>query len=585
MKEKQHAQIIEISEEVKWMSHMIGSVDWNHVAQQKSDPILKRIHLEENRTIFTSKYFTVSYETNGTPIWTKNVGGKNLTLIFHGRLYNKQQLKNELLANGYTFETNSDMEIVFYSYVEWGNKSLEKLNGAYAFALWNEDDEQLLLARDRLGMKRLFYKMEANRLYFSTNFQDLIASCHHRPRLQEESIAHLLAFRSVRSFYNGINEVAPAHALLYDRRGITSYCYWNLVSDHHLDGIYETADKLRHLLVEIVETELAEEKVVSTICSPNVASFILIALASNVRTDEGTNKLRTYSFHEADEKFTNSLQLYRTEQINVTFSVEELNKIMTERSIVDDSFIPLEWYEHLRIQQILQNEPTTILAEAGVDEAFATTNAFIEEERELSIVRQFLDKASYLHDKWRKNKKLIDYVEEKYDETVNRTPLLIGESKREVRRRQFSYVQLQWKLLPLLQQLEKSYEIANKKVYFPFADYRFIEYVWNVPTEMKQLDGYNNGILRKGFEGIVPAQILYRKNENDRIKNHSLFELAVVEKMKALLAQKDSPLFDLFDKKKVEQLIKIAKHEEQAVRATKTMFDMIQFEVLLKQLF
>jgi len=160
-----------------------------------------------------------------------------------------------------------------------------------------------------------------------------------------------------------------------------------------------------------------------------------------------------------------------------------------------------------------------------------------------------------LKDEWSKKLNLTAYVQDRYDETVRETPILEGESPLEAKRRQLFYLNRQWFMAQLLDRKDRMSMGASLEVRVPFADHRLVEYVWNIPWEIKMYGNREKGILRKSLEGLLPDDILYRKKSPYPKTHNPVYTNLVVQKLKESLSDKGSALYEFFDKEQLNSLV------------------------------
>lgn len=574
------------------MCGITGWIDWKRDMRQEVEEVRKMARTLSRRgpddmNVWTSTRAGLGHTRlvvvdpeNGIQPMTRRVGERSYSLIYNGELYNTEDLRHELLALGHTFKGHSDTEVLLASYIQWGHSCLEKLNGIFAFAVWSEHDKSLFLARDRFGVKPLFYKIENDRLLFGSELKAILAHRDVRPVVDDAGLADVLALGPSRTpgcgIFSGINELRPAHVMFYDRNGATISRYWNLKSKEHTDNVEETAEKVRWLLKDTVERQLVADVPVCTFLSGGVDSSALTALASEVFQREGRGTLKTYSIDYADnDKYfkANKFQpnsdgpwiekmskAFRTEHKNHTITMENLAHYLKDAVKVRD--LPgmadidssLLWF----CEQIKEDVTVGLSGECA-DEIFGGYPWFHDPEimnkNGFPWMRSTEERELLLNDKWRSKLKLASHIRDRYKETINETPRFDGDNKEEARRREISYLNIIWFMTTLLDRKDRASMGASLEVRVPFADHRLVQYVWNIPWEMKQLEGREKGILRKALEGILPDEVLYRKKSPYPKTHNPLYTKLVKQEMESILAEADSPLFDIIDRKRMKEIV------------------------------
>ena len=173
----------------------------------------------------------------------------NYAICYNGELYNTEDIRKELLRRGYTFKGHSDTEVLLASYMEWKEECVDHLNGIYAFAVWDEQKEQVFIARDRLGVKPLFYKYDSGRLLFGSELKAILAHPDVKAEVTLEGLSEIFGLGPSRTpghgIYAGIKELRPGHAMTFSKNGLCIWRYWNVESKKHEDSFEETVEKTR----------------------------------------------------------------------------------------------------------------------------------------------------------------------------------------------------------------------------------------------------------------------------------------------------------------------------------------------------
>jgi len=172
--------------------------------------------------------------SGGVQPMVEHKGDNTYVIIYNGELYNTEELRNELKSKGYLFRTTSDTEVLLKSFVEWGPGCSEKINGIYAFAVWDEKERSLFLCRDRFGVKPLFYAVRKDTFIFASELKSILAHPMVEPEVDNEGLAEVFALGPARTpghgVFKNVYELKPAHYLTYNSAGIQTERYWALES-------------------------------------------------------------------------------------------------------------------------------------------------------------------------------------------------------------------------------------------------------------------------------------------------------------------------------------------------------------------
>ncbi|MGE5380165.1 MAG: asparagine synthase (glutamine-hydrolyzing), partial [Methylocystaceae bacterium] len=211
--------------------------------------------------------------------------GSNFVLIYNGELYNTADLRKQLTDRGYHFLTrNSDTEALLYSYLEWGTDCTRYLNGIFAFAIWDEGNQRLFMARDRLGVKPLFYHHQSGEMQFGSEIKALLAHPHISRQIGREGLADIMVLGPARSPgrtpFKDISELKPGCQLVFDHQGIKISRYWHLTSHSHEDNPAQTVNRVRELLIDAVRRQLVSDVPLCTLLSGGLDSSAITAIAA-----------------------------------------------------------------------------------------------------------------------------------------------------------------------------------------------------------------------------------------------------------------------------------------------------------------
>ncbi|MCU5094946.1 asparagine synthase (glutamine-hydrolyzing) [Bacillus wiedmannii] len=501
----------------------------------------------------------------------------NYAICYNGELYNTEDIRKELLRRGYTFKGHSDTEVLLASYIEWKEECVDHLNGIYAFAVWDEQKEQVFIARDRLGVKPLFYKYDSGRLLFGSELKAILAHPDVKAEVTLEGLSEIFGLGPSRTpghgIYAGIKELRPGHAMTFSKNGLCIWRYWNVESKKHEDSFEETVEKTRFLLQDAITRQLVSDVPLCTFLSGGVDSSAITAIAAKEYARSGKGQLHTYSVdYEDNEKYfkANAFQpnsdapfihlmteTFQTIHHRCVISNEQLAQYLTEAVLVRD--LPgmadidssLLWF----CREIKQDFVVGLSGECA-DEIFGGYPWFYREDDLQSSafpwMRSTEAREQLLKKEWRNKLNLQQYVQQRYEESIQEVPVLEGESPIEAKRRQLFYLNMVWFMTTLLDRKDRMSMGASLEVRVPFADHRLVEYAWNIPWEMKMYKNREKGLLRKALEGLLPNDILYRKKSPYPKTHNPHYTKAVTVWLQDLLTDKGSILHELFDK---EQLI------------------------------
>lgn len=505
--------------------------------------------------------------------------GRRYVITYNGELYNTDDLRNILAGRGYFFSSHSDTEVLLTSYMEWGSECTHYLNGIYAFGIWSEKDQSLFLARDRFGVKPLFYSIKEDSLIFGSELKTLLAHPLVRPVIHTEGLAEIFCLSPARTpghgVYEDVFELKPACSILYDRDGIHNDCYWSLVSELHSDSAEETIEKVSYWVKDAVKRQLVADVPLCTFLSGGLDSSILSAVAA-LQFEENGSVLNTYSIDYMDNEkhFKPSLfqpdpdapwvkrmaEAFKTRHHNIILDTPDLTRALYDATLARDlpGMADVDSSLFLFCREI-KKEATVGLSGECADEVFGGYPWFHNMEffnadtfpwsRSLDVRLQVMS------GDLKEAVKPYEYVDRRYRETLAMVPRLNGESPLEARRREIFYLNLTWFMGTLLERKDRMSMANGLEVRVPFCDHRLVQYVWNIPWELKMFDGREKGMLRKAMEGVLPEDVLWRKKSPYPKTHNPSYMKAVKEWLNEILSDPSSPLLPLIDVRSVKALL------------------------------
>ncbi|MDA7026051.1 asparagine synthase (glutamine-hydrolyzing) [Bacillus sp. CLL-7-23] len=532
----------------------------------------------KNHVLFGHKRLAVVDLEGGRQPMTRTHQEMDYTICYNGELYNTEDLRKELQERGHRFRGHSDTEVLLHSYIEWKEECVHRLNGIFAFAIWDEQRDHLFAARDRIGVKPFFYSEQGTSFLFGSEIKAILAHPSMKAKLDRNGLAEIFGLGPSRTpgsgVFKGIKEIRPGHAMIFSKNGLTVWRYWNVESKEHTDHFSETVFQVRSLFENAVIRQLVSDVPVCTFLSGGVDSSAITATAAKHFEKEGKAPLHTFSIdYEDNDRFFSASSFqpnadgpwinkmtdaFKTNHHHCIISQEDLASYLEEAVIVRD--LPgmadidssLLWF----CKEIKKDFVVSLSGECA-DEIFGGYPWFhaTEQVEGFPWMRSMDERIGLLQDTWQKKLNLKEYVNAKYEETVNETPLLDGETGTEKRRRQLFYLNMLWFMTTLLDRKDRMSMGASLEVRVPFADHRLVEYVWNIPWDMKMHGNREKGIFRKALEGILPNDVLYRKKSPYPKTHHPDYTKAVKQWLERLLQQKDSALHIFLDQKKLHQLM------------------------------
>ena len=510
---------------------------------------------------------------------TRRLGDRRATIVFNGEIYNMPELKRNLLAEGILFDTTCDTEVILLGYLCHGIDFVKELNGIFSFCIWDELQEKLFLVRDRMGVKPLFYTFLDNTLVFSSELKGLLSFPGVQPVVNAEGLCEVLGLGPAKTYGKGVfenvMELLPGHYLEFQGISCKTTCYWRLESHPHEDSWEQTVEKTRYLVTDAIRLQMLSDVDICTFLSGGVDSSLVTAVCSGELQNKG-KQLNTYSFDfkDNDRNFqANAFQPSQdrpwvdrmvahcnTKHQYLECCNDDLYDYLFEA--VDARDLPcmadVEASMLYFCERVSKQHKVTLTGECA-DEIFGGYPWFHKKECfEADCFPWSMDfgpRTMLLKDEIYQLLPLEEYAREAYHKTIRETPVLPGESPEEKRRREISYLNLKWFMQTLLDRMDRTSMHVGLEARVPFADHRIVEYVWNVPWEMKCKDGVAKGLLRAASEDYLPREVLYRKKSPYPKTYDPAYETLLRTRLLEVLSDGHSPLNDLIDLQKTKAFL------------------------------
>jgi len=314
---------------------------------------------------------------------------KSLWIIYNGEVFNYPELREKLVKLGHKFYTSSDTEVILHLFEEKGVECLNELNGQFAIAIWNSNNKTLFLARDRVGIRPLFYTIQNERLYFASEIKSIFANNEITRSLDPQSLDQVFTFWTTlpeKTIFNDINELPPAHYMVLSEKGISTNCYWQLPFSKNSQ---QSNRKVEDLVHEVSETFMDAVKIRLRADVP-VGSYLSGGLDSSGITEtvknNFNNELRSFGIRFENEDYDEGS--YQNEMVDylkvnhseITASNSDIGSNLedvlwhTEKPLLRTGPIPLYLLSNL----VNQNGYKVVLTGEGADEIFGGYNIFKE---------------------------------------------------------------------------------------------------------------------------------------------------------------------------------------------------------------
>ena len=529
----------------------------------------------ENTTLLHTRLTIIDPEGGVQPMHL-DWAGESYHLVYNGELYNTETLRSELLSAGHQFHGYSDTEVVLHAYAEYGAKCLEKMNGIFAFAVWEKNSRQLFLARDRIGVKPLFYMQHHGGLLFASEIKTLLKYPTVKARLDDTGAAQLILLGPGRlpgsGVFQDIYELEPGQYAYYQEGSLTIRQYWKLRDREHREGFEETVEHVHDLVFDAIRRQMVSDVPIGTFLSGGLDSSIISAICAE-EEDKSGRKLNTFSvdylnndqYFQANKFQPNSDKAYidimqnalGTEHHWTVLTPEMLCDALEAATVARDlpGMADVDFSLLVFCGDIRKKVRVALSGECA-DEIFGGYPWYrdpdVRGKEGFPWAQNTLQRASLLQKRVAVNAQ--DFVMSAYYQTCRESDILPGTPALEVRMKEMVNLNFRWFMQTLLDRKDRMSMYHGLEVRVPFCDYRIAEYLYGVPWEFKDYQGKEKGLLREAVKDLLPQEVLYRKKSPYPKTLDPHYTQMISQLFQTMLSRK-SPVWELIRKNALLNLL------------------------------
>lgn len=570
-------------------------------AMLRRGPDQRGVFLSPEAALAHTRLAVIDIEGGRQPM---TVGG--YTIVYNGELYNTAELRQEI---GGEFTTVSDTEAVLRSYMKWGEDCVSRLNGIFAFAIYEEKNHRVFIARDRIGVKPLFYH-EGERVFtFASEISAMLENPDIPHEIDTKGVAELLLLAPGRTagygIIGGIKEVKAGHCGYFTKDGLKLRPYWELKAAEHRENFAETAEHTRELVLDSIRRQLVSDVPVCTFLSGGLDSSIISSVAAAEMKKQGKT-LHTFSVDykdngkyftkshfqpDSDNEYIKIMEDYiggvhHWTVIDVPELVDALYDAVDARGLPGMADVDASL---LLFCREIKKYGTVALSGECADELFGGYPWYRDEDIRMTDGFPWAKSTAYrmgfIRDDIAKEIKGEEYVYSAYRRTADSADKLPADSPLESRMKEMTKLNFDWFMQNLLERKDRMSMYSGLEVRVPFCDYRLAEYLYNVPWEFKDYNGREKGLLREAMADWLPERVLRRKKSPYPKTHNPAFLTAVSEKLREILSN-PTPLTDFVKKEALEQLLTHSEHIPwygQLMNLPQTIAYFIQLDYWLKK--
>lgn len=580
-----------VKKEAKEMCSICGMIDWEDKDNIGSEMVAKMgkalIHRgPDQQEIYTNWHVAFEHNRlaiididNGLQPMKRIYNGKMYVMVYNGEIYNVPELRRIIENHGIILQTRCDTEVVLYMYILFKEQCASYLNGIFAFAVWDESENHVYLARDRFGVKPLFYTKVGTTFLFASEIKGLLAHPKVKRVLGREGLWQLLYMSPTtingKSVLKDIDEIPMGYYGIYNKEGWKMKSYWHLEAKVFNETEDEAIDTTKSLLKDAIERQLVSDVPLATLLSGGLDSSIITSVAARKYAEEG-KKLTTYSFEyednrkyfqstlfqpQSDDEFAFALsQVLGTKHEILTIDIATLVGLLEDATYARDlpGMADIDSSLLYYCKQI-KNKHTVVLSGECADEIFGGYPWFYRKEMLengfFPWIHDAHERAGLFRFSASKLKEGYAYTKAIYLKSVAQCPVLESDSESMKQSRIATWLSVNYFMNSLLERKDRMSMASGVEVRVPFADHRILEYVYNVPWEIKFKGQTEKALLRMAMADYLPEYYLKRKKSPYPKTHNPVYEQFVFEKLNRVLNNPSSRLHEIVSRDKLKNLL------------------------------
>lgn len=505
--------------------------------------------------------------------------GETYSIVYNGELYNTEEIRTVLQKLGHTFRGHSDTEVVLHAYAQWSEGCVDQFNGIFAFGVWEHKRKKLFLARDRIGVKPLFYKKHGDGILFASEIKTVLTYPGVKAELDAAGAAQIFMIGPGRipgnGVLKGICELEPGCYGYFANGKWNWRRYWKLQDREHTEDFEETAEYVRYLVTDAIQRQMVSDVPIGTFLSGGLDSSLISSVCAKAYQQQG-RVLPTFSVdYENNDKYfvpgkfqPNSDNSYiqimqKTLSSDHHWSVltpEDLVNALEQATIARDlpGMADVDFSLLVFCKEIRKYVKVALSGECA-DEIFGGYPWYRDPEVRsvdgFPWAQNTKDRAGYLSEGILTKINPAEFVKDNYNHTLSQCDILPGTNPEERRMKEMVNLNHRWFMQTLLDRKDRMSMFCGLEVRVPFCDYRIAEYLYGVPWAYKDYQGQEKGLLRYAMADFLPTEVLHRKKSPYPKTYDPRYLQLVSQRLKNLLENANAPILQLVKKEALENLL------------------------------
>ncbi len=558
----------------KTREQQLGIVNSLLPVQHHRGPDNSGYYCAPGAVLIHNRLAVIDVEKGAQPMQCRH-NGENYALVYNGELYNSKEVKTLLAQCGWKFSTSSDTELVLKSYIQWGADCLQRFNGIFAFAVWEENAHRLFAARDRMGVKPFFYAFSDDGGFcFASEIKAVLAADGIKAEVDRASLSEIMLIGPARTpgcgIFKGVSELKMGQCGMYENGKFSVWDYWDVKPQEHTDSFEETVEKVRFLVTDSITRQTVSDVPICCFLSGGLDSSAICSIAA-----QNIPNLKTFSVEYRDnEKYFHSTKFqpdsddeYIAEMVRYLGS-EHHHVVIDTPQLGEALYAAVEARDLPGMADIdsslllfcreMKKYSTVALSGECADEIFGGYPWYRDKDIRMTDGFPWSQstsfRASLMRDEIIQDLDTEKFVHDKYLFTTSKVKDSGGDPL-EKRMKEMMRLNLEWFMQTLLDRKDRMSMSCGLEVRVPFCDHRIVEYLYNVPWEFKDYNGREKGLLRYALEGALPQKVLWRKKSPYPKTHNPSYEKWCRDRLSEIINDSGCRLTEVVKKEKVADIL------------------------------
>ncbi len=536
------------------------------------------IYIKDEAVLIHTRLAIIDVENGIQPMIAEH-GGEEYVIVYNGELYNTDEIKSQLISLGHEFKTHADTEVVLKAFIQWREDALKRFNGIFGFAIWEANKKSLFIARDKLGVKPLFYGLFGDKLLFASEIKGILCNPIAKPRVNTSGIAEIMLIGPGRTsgfgVFENIYELKPGECGYFKDGRLKTHMYFELSEQENNESFDEALEHTKFLVTDAIKRQMVSDVGIGTFLSGGLDSSGISSIVSGILKENG-EQLKTFSVNyldndkyfkknkfqpNSDNEFIKIMRDYLDSDHRV-ITVDTPELVETNYRAVDSRDLPgmvdVDSSLMLFCEKVKEDRSVVLSGECA-DELFGGYPWY--RDKEIRMIDGFpwsqttALRASLLNDRIKSRINPQAFVYQKYKDTISKVSGEFDKTETDKRMREMYLLNVYWFMQNLLERKDRMSMSCGLEVRVPFCDYRIAEYMYNVPWEYKDYKGREKGLLRKALEDVLPKEIVWRKKSPYPKTHNPSYTKAIDKEFKKMAEDKNSPIFEILKQSEVKKLV------------------------------